>query len=123
MSEIRATTVSNIAGTGPVTLTGQYAAKVWVNFNGTGTVAIRESGNVSSITDNSTGNYTVNFTNAVTDTSFAINALAQELSADYGVVFSSRTTPATTTSARVQIINMSDNLNKDNAIVTITVTR
>jgi hypothetical protein len=55
MSEIRATTISNAAGTGPITMTGQYAAKAWVNFNGTGTVAIRESGNVSSITDGGVG--------------------------------------------------------------------
>jgi hypothetical protein len=62
MSEIRATTISNAAGTGPITMTGQYAAKAWVNFNGTGTVAIRESGNVSSITDGGAGIFTVNFT-------------------------------------------------------------
>ena len=42
-----------------------YAARAWVNFNGTGTVAIRASGNVSSITDNGTGDYTVNFTTAM----------------------------------------------------------
>jgi hypothetical protein len=73
MSEIRAATVSNLAGTGPVTLTGQYAAKAWVNFNGTGTVAIRQSGNVSSITDNGTGDYTVNFTTALTDANYSTN--------------------------------------------------
>jgi hypothetical protein len=70
LSEIRANTVSDAAGTGPVTLTGQYAAKAWVNFNGTGTVAIRQSGNVSSITDNGTGNYTVNFTTAMVDANY-----------------------------------------------------
>ena len=48
-----------------------YAARAWVNFNGTGTVAIRASGNVSSITDNGTGNYTVNFTVAMPDTNYA----------------------------------------------------
>jgi hypothetical protein len=42
-----------------------YGCRAWVNFNGTGTVAIRASGNVSSITDNGTGDYTVNFTNAM----------------------------------------------------------
>lgn len=42
-----------------------------MNFNGTGTVAIRASGNVSSITDNGTGNYTVNFTNAMTDANYS----------------------------------------------------
>ena len=72
MSEIRATTISDLAGTGPATLTGQYAAKAWVNFNGTGTVAIRQSGNVSSITDNGTGYYTVSFATALTDANYAV---------------------------------------------------
>lgn len=48
-----------------------YGCRAWVNFNGTGTVAIRASGNVSSITDNGTGNYTVNFTVAMPDTNYA----------------------------------------------------
>lgn len=48
------------------------SAKAWVNFNGTGTVAIRASYNVSSITDNGTGNYTVNFTNAMSDTNYSV---------------------------------------------------
>ena len=47
-----------------------YKCRAWVNFNGTGTVAIRASGNVSSITDNGTGDYTVNFTTAMTDVNF-----------------------------------------------------
>jgi hypothetical protein len=45
--------------------------RAWVNFNGTGTVAIRASFNVSSITDNGTGNYTVNFTTAMPDANYA----------------------------------------------------
>jgi hypothetical protein len=48
--------------------------KAWVNFNGTGTVAIRASFNVSSITDNGTGDYTVNFTTAMADTNYVVNA-------------------------------------------------
>jgi hypothetical protein len=48
-----------------------YGCRAWVNFNGTGTVAIRASGNVTSITDNGTGNYTVNFTTALPDTSYS----------------------------------------------------
>lgn len=84
MSEIRATTISDLAGTGPATLTGQYAAKAWVNFNGQGTVAIRASGNVSSITDNGTGNYTVNFTTAFSDTSYAgVTGLQRLLTSDF----------------------------------------
>lgn len=50
-----------------------YSARAWVNFNGTGTVAIRESGNVSSITDNGTGDYTVNFATAMPDTNYSIS--------------------------------------------------
>jgi hypothetical protein len=48
-----------------------YGCRAWVNFNGTGTVAINGSGNVSSITDNGTGDYTVNFTTAMPDTNYA----------------------------------------------------
>lgn len=44
--------------------------RAWVNFNGTGTVAIRASFNVSSITDNGTGDYTVNFSTAMTDANY-----------------------------------------------------
>jgi hypothetical protein len=47
-----------------------YGCRAWVNFNGTGTVAIRGSGNVSSITDNGTGLYTVNFTIAMPDANY-----------------------------------------------------
>jgi hypothetical protein len=50
-----------------------YASRAWVNFNGTGTVAIRASGNVSSITDNGTGDYTVNFTTAMPDANYAVS--------------------------------------------------
>jgi hypothetical protein len=48
-----------------------YGCRAWVNFNGTGTVAIRASGNVSSITDNGTGDYTVNFSTAMPDANYA----------------------------------------------------
>jgi len=48
-----------------------YGCRAWVNFNGQGTVAIRSSGNVSSITDNSTGNYLINFTTAMPDGNYS----------------------------------------------------
>ena len=54
----------------------QGSAKAWVNFDGTGTVAIRASYNVSSITDNGTGDYTVNFTNALVDANYAVAGLS-----------------------------------------------
>jgi hypothetical protein len=85
------TTVAAIASTGmAVTGTGSvsgdlsfnsgygsaavaYGCRAWVNFNGTGTVAIRASGNVSSITDLATGQYRVNFTTAMPDTNYAVS--------------------------------------------------
>ena len=54
-----------------------YGCRAWVNFNGTGTVAIRGSGNVSSITDNGTGDYTVNFTTSMPDANYATNITAE----------------------------------------------
>ena len=61
----------NLTGTAPT-----YACRAWVNFNGTGTVAIRASGNVSSITDNGSGDYTVNFTTAMEDVNYSFTGSA-----------------------------------------------
>jgi len=61
--------VLNASGQAPM-----YACRAWVNFNGTGTVAIRASGNVSSITDNGVGDYTVNFTTDMEDANYAATA-------------------------------------------------
>ena len=65
----------NATGSAPV-----YAARAWVNFNGTGTVAIRSSGNVSSITDNGVGDYTVNFTTALPDANYAVSLSGTDVS-------------------------------------------
>ena len=73
MSEIRVTTVSDTAGTGPVTLTKQHAAKMWINYNGTGTVAIRDSFNAASLVDGGTGIYTINFSNAMGNATYSVH--------------------------------------------------
>ena len=54
-----------------------YGCRAWVNFNGTGTVAIRASGNVSSITDGGVGLYSVNLTNALVDANYAVTTATQ----------------------------------------------
>ena len=72
MSTLRVNTLQNAAGTGQPAMSG--AAKAWVNFNGTGTVAIRAAFNVTSITDNGTGDYTVNFTNALEDANYSVGS-------------------------------------------------
>jgi hypothetical protein len=64
------TTLSDGTNSTSATNCIQGSAKAWVNFNGTGTVAIRGSFNVSSITDNGTGDYTVNFTTAMPNTNY-----------------------------------------------------
>jgi hypothetical protein len=61
-----------------------YGCRAWVNFNGTGTVAIRASGNVSSITDNGTGDYTVNFTTAMVDANYSASVGAMRNTAYSG---------------------------------------
>ena len=80
--------LSTASGSAP-----SYSARAWVNFNGTGTVAIRESSNVSSITDNGTGNYTVNFTTALSDANYSAVSSAGDASTDARI--SSVTTYAT----------------------------
>jgi hypothetical protein len=62
----------------------QFTAKAWVNFNGTSTVAIRDSHNVSSITDNGTGQYGVNFTGNMTNTNYSVASATS--SADWGAM-------------------------------------
>ena len=56
--------------------------RAWVNFNGTGTVAIRAAFNVSSITDNGVGDYTVNFTNAMPDANYCIAGTGVNITTD-----------------------------------------
>ncbi len=62
----RISSALNASGSAPI-----YGCRAWVNFNGTGTVTIRASGNVSSITDNGVGDYTVNFTTAMPDANYS----------------------------------------------------
>jgi hypothetical protein len=71
----------NASGSAPV-----YACRAWVNFDGTGTPAIREDGNVSSITDNGTGDYTVNFTTAMPDADYCMSASANSGANNVAVV-------------------------------------
>jgi hypothetical protein len=76
MSTIKTNTISNVAGskTVPTDTVVDGSAKAWVNFNGTGTPAIRAAFNVTSITDNGTGDYTVNFTTALADANYCYAA-------------------------------------------------
>ena len=71
MSTLKADTIVAADGSSPVTLTKQSAAKAWVNFNGTGTIAARDSYNLSSLTDSGTGLYVVNHTSSMSDANYS----------------------------------------------------
>jgi len=87
MSELRTDTITASDGTSPVTLTKQSAAKAWVNFNGTGTLAIDDSFNMASVTDGGTGSYTPVATNSMSNTDYAFSISGREESGGYGGFF------------------------------------
>ena len=80
MSTLRCTNLQDTSGGNSLTTAQIYngAAKAWVNFNGTSTVAIRAQFNVSSITDNGTGDYTVNYSSALSDANYSFQATASQ---------------------------------------------
>ena len=80
MSTLKADTIVASDGTSPVTLTKQSAAKAWSNLNGTGTIALRDSFNVSSATDQGIGDYTINFTNSMNNNDYSVSANAGDSS-------------------------------------------
>jgi hypothetical protein len=84
-----------------------YSCRAWVNFNGTGTVAIRASGNVTSITDNGTGNYTVNFMTAMTDANYCVSLTAGDNASNY---FAERSVTYTSSDYRFLVVNSSASL-------------
>ena len=89
----------NASGSAPV-----YACRAWVNFNGTGTVAIRASGNVSSITDGGVGIYTVNFTTAMPDANYSTLINPTVAAASHFSLWNRSTTFASS-SYKTEIIN------------------
>jgi hypothetical protein len=115
----------NASGSAPV-----YACRAWVNFNGTGTVAIRASGNVTSITDNGTGDYTVNFTNAMPDANYAVvitnvGLLASDTRRN-SVIAGAEATGATTmstTAIRINVGNPASASLSDNAVMNVSIFR
>ena len=94
--------IPTVSGTAPL-----YMCRAWVNFNGTGTVAIRASGNVSSITDNGVGKFGINFTTAMPDANYSVigtqNYSDDNADTALNIVAQIRriTTPLTTTTANV----------------------
>lgn len=128
------TVQSSTAATAPVFKDGNGTqigtlCRAWVNFNGTGTVAIRASFNVSSITDNGAGDYTVNFTTALPDTNYSMSGSCLAVGATnvQNVVniagTESAATTYSTTQCRIVVGRASNGNPTDNAIVNVSVFR
>jgi len=83
--ESQVKTATNATGTAPI-----YACRAWVNFDGTGTVSIRDSGNVSSIQDVGIGLYTVNFATDMPDLSYAVSLSGRRSNANADIIFALR---------------------------------
>jgi len=99
-----------------------YGCRAWVNFNGTGTVAIRASGNVSSITDNGVGEYTINFTTTLTDANYA-TVLGGNWSGTAAITSIAASSPTYTTSAvKVQVVDR-NGTSQDISIVSASIIR
>jgi hypothetical protein len=108
----------NASGAAPI-----YACRAWVNFDGTGTVEIRGSGNVSSITDNGAGDYRVNFATAMPDANYAVVTSGH---ASTGSPAAGRVTePYNLSTGSVEIVTASSSSGSaaDNAIVTVAIFR
>jgi hypothetical protein len=115
---------SSVSGTPPVfqangTEIGTLC-RAWVNFNGIGTVAIRASFNVSSITDNGTGNYTINFTTAMPDANYGLSSGQSGGDTTRNNVILQT---LTTASVRVTTNRMDDSSLQDTSIVCVSIFR
>lgn len=82
-------------------------AKAWVNFNGTGSVSIRKAYNVSSISDNGTGDYTVNFSPAIGNTTYAISGLAYSSVGSQGTALGIGSSGLSSSNANVEVTRLS----------------
>jgi len=115
LSEIRANTISDAAGTGPIDLYKQSAAKAWVNFNGTGTIAIVDSFSVASLTDIGTGNYEVNFSNNMSSVGYAPQICSNAAVSNYGF----NRTGSFNTTAKVNVAHYENNTTVDTSQIYI----
>ena len=86
--------LATVVGTAPL-----YMCRAWVNFNGSGTVAIRGSGNVSSITDDGVGSYTMNFTTSMSDTNYNVIGTTSLLIGTSETILTANFTPPGTETA------------------------
>lgn len=81
-SVLNVDTIADKAGTGPVGLTKQHAAKSWIRFNGSGTAAINDSFNAASLTDHGTGQFSYSYTDSMANANYTISLFARDTTYD-----------------------------------------
>ena len=113
MSTIKVTNIQDTSGGNQSTSEEifQGRAKAWVSFNGTGTVEIRDDFNVDTITDNGTGDYTINFDNAMSNSNYSV-AGSVSWSTTWGTYLSIDASTYSTTAVQIRSLytNTSSNL-------------
>jgi hypothetical protein len=107
---------------------GQQAAKAWVNFNGTGSISanqtIRSNYNVSSVFKNGTGDYTVNFTNALADGNYAsVISVGTSSSADLTIIGSTANVAPTASAFRFSVNNGGSGAARDATYASVSIFR
>ena len=122
-NNLTATSLSTSSGSAP-----SYSARAWVNFNGTGTVAIRDSGNVSSITDDAVGRYTVNFATNMPDINYSVSGIAQDTLAGASsnspsVTINDATSSTTTSTLYIAVISGNGSTFMDSPTITVQIIR
>ena len=119
MSTVKANDLTNVTGGIPTVKGQRLIPTAWVNFNGTGTVAIRDSENVSSIGDLATGIYTINLSAAMSNADYSVTASAGT-SSYRNMVTKWNGTP-TTTSFNVGVLNVQAGAYEDDTQVSVVV--
>ena len=119
MSLIKANDITNVTGGIPTVKGQKLIPTAWVNFNGTGTVAIRDSEGVSSVGDMSTGMYNINLSAAMSNANYSVTASAGA-SAYRNMVTKWNGTP-TTTSFNIGVLNVNAGVYEDDTQVSVTV--
>jgi hypothetical protein len=129
--------LGNVSVTGNASVTGNlsfnsgygssslaYGCRAWVNFNGSGTPAIRASGNINSITDNGAGNYSISFTNPLVDANYSVTGIASDTGGvgNRGLVSLYRGLSDPNTSS-FRIFTFTDTTQTDNTFICLSVFR
>jgi hypothetical protein len=127
-SQLKVDTLTGVTTAGSIDVTGegnstttnlqQGLAKTWVNFNGTGTIAARDSFNVSGLVDNGTGDYTINFSVSMSNANYSPSGTTSAVNDGGSTPRCAITECATVAADQIRtIVTYDSNIKLDSAIV------